>query len=94
MINYLQVEASIKIHPIVDTVCVYADPEKSCTVALIIPVESKMMEYREQLCLNKPCTFEDLCENEAMVDFILKSVKSFVKNDLERFEIPRQIKVS
>ena len=94
MINDFQVEASIKIHPIVDTVCVYADPQKSCTVALIFPVESKMMEYREQLCLNKTCTFEDLCDNEAMVDFILKSVRAFVKNDLERFEIPWQVKVS
>ena len=84
----------MKIHHIVDTVCVYADPEKSCTVALIVPIEAKMMEYQEELCLNNSSSFEDLCENEDVVNLILKSMTALVKNDLERFEIPRQIKVS
>lgn len=84
----------MKMHPIVDTVCVYADPEKSCTVALIVPIKANIMEYQEQLCLNSSISFEDLCENEAVVDFILKSMTSLVKNDLELFETPRQIKVS
>ena len=52
------------------------------------------MDYREQLGVNNSSTFEDLCENEAVVDLILKSMTSLVKNDLQRFEIPRQIKVS
>ena len=80
-------------HPIVDTVCVYADPEKTCTVALIIPAEGKLMDFRDQLCLSNNISMTDLCKNETLVDLVLKDVMATAKNGLERFEIPQQIKV-
>ena len=32
-----KVESEIKIHPVVDSICVHADPTKTATVALVIP---------------------------------------------------------
>ena len=73
-------------------VCVYADPEKTCTVALIIPTEGKLMEFKDELGLINT-TMEDLCKNETLVDLVLKNVTTVAKKGLERFEIPQQIKV-
>ena len=36
-VSLSKVESEIKIHPLVDSVCVHADPTKTATVALIIP---------------------------------------------------------
>ena len=80
-------------HPIVDTVCVYCDPERSSTIALIIPLEEKLLEFKNQLCLEDATTKEELCVNQTMVDMILKSMTMLVKNKLEKFEIPQQIQV-
>ena len=77
----------------VDIVCVYAHPEKTCTVALIIPMEAKLMEFRDQLGLSNMLSKEDICGNEALVNVILESVKAMAKKELEWFEVPQQIKV-
>ena len=87
-------EAAIKVHPIVDTVCVYADPERFCTVAFIIPILDKLLEFRAQIGLNDITSMDELCKNETLADVILKSIRSMVKDQLERFEIPQEIKVS
>lgn len=92
-VSLSKVEAALKVHPLVDTVCVYADPQRTATVALIIPADGKLLEFRDQLCLPNTLSREDLCTNETLVDVILKSVTNFVQNKLERFEIPQQVKL-
>ncbi len=37
-----KVEANLKIHPVVENICVYADPSKNAVVALIVPDEEKL----------------------------------------------------
>ena len=36
-VSLAKVESEIKTHPLVDSICVHADPTKTATVALIIP---------------------------------------------------------
>ena len=84
----------VKLHSIVDTVCVYADPEKTSVVALIVPMDAKLQDIRNQLGLSSSTSKEDLCNNETLVDAVLKEIIEMAKQQLERFEIPRKIKVS
>ena len=87
-------EAVIKLHPIVDTVCVYADPEKTSVVALITPMEAKLHEIRDQLGIASSKSKDDHCNDDDVLDIVLKEMIEMAKPQLERFEIPRQIKVS
>ena len=77
-----------------DTVCVYADSEKSCAVALIIPLEVTLSKFKDQLSLSDITSKEELCTSEKLIDAILKSMTTMVKDKLARFEIPQQITVN
>ena len=90
----IKVEAVIKLHPIVDTVCVYADPEKTFVVALITSMEPKLHEIRDQLGISSSTSKDELCNNDDVQGVVLKEMIEMAKPQLERFEIPRQIKVS
>ena len=87
-------EAVIKLHPIVDTVCVYADPEKTSVVALITSMEPTLHEIRDQLGISSSTSKDELCNNDDVQGIVLKEMIEMAKPQLERFEIPRQIKVS
>jgi long-chain acyl-CoA synthetase len=91
-VSLSKVESEIKIHPLVDTVCVYADPTKTATVALIIPDHSKLLELRDQLnifyCYE---TKEDLYKNPVVIDWVLKDIATYVSRRLENFEVPKGI---
>ena len=91
-VSLSKVESEIKIHPLIDTVCVYADPTKTSTVALIIPDNAKLFELRDQLNITDKCeTKEEVCKNSILIDYVLKDITSFVSRRLEKFEIPKGI---
>ena len=83
----------VKLHSIVDTVCVYADPEKTSVVALIVPMDTKLQDTRNQLGLSSSTSKEELCANETLIDVVLKEIIEMAKPHLERFETPRKIAV-
>ena len=93
-VSLSKVESEIKIHPLVDTICVYADPTKTATVALIIPDNTKLFELRDQLNISDKefrGTKEELCRNPILIDYVLKDIASYVSRRLENFEIPKGI---
>jgi long-chain acyl-CoA synthetase len=91
-VSLSKVESEIKIHPLVDTVCVYADPTKTATVALIVPDNSKLFELRDQLNISDNCsTKEELCKNPILIDYVLKDIATYVSRRLEKFEVPKGI---
>ena len=94
-VSLSKVESEIKIHPLVDTVCVYADPTKTATVALIIPESATLFELKNQLNIpdieNVENKRETLCKNPALIDYVLKDISNYVSKRLERFEIPKAI---
>ena len=83
----------VKLHSIADTVCVYAHPEKTSVVALIVPMDAKLQDIRNQLGLSSSRTKEELCVNETLIDAVLKEIIEMAKPHLEHFEIPRKIAV-
>ena len=91
-VSLSKVESEIKIHPLVDTVCVYADPTKTATVALILPDNAKLFELGDQLNIsNEKETKEKLCNNPEVIDYVLKDISAYVSRRLEKFEIPKGI---
>jgi len=91
-VSLSKVESEIKVHPLVDTVCVYADSTKTATVALIIPDFSKLLELRDQLII--PDNYErneDLCKNPILIDWVLQDVATYVSRRLQNFEVPKGI---
>ena len=102
-VSLSKVESEIKMHWLVDTVCVYASPTKTATVALILPNEEKLFELKEKLNILSPPehaddgkfnhTKEDLCKNDVIVCHVLKDMTKYVSKRLQNFEIPKAVKL-
>ena len=82
-----KVEASLKIHPCVENLCVYADPRKLSTVAIVVP-EKGFMEEKA----GKEGSKEDLCNDPKVVDAVLDALRQQgAQVGLERWEIPKAV---
>ena len=102
-ISLSKVESEIKIHPLVDTVCIYADPTKTATVALILPDGAKLFELKKELNILFPSEHEDddmwnnskedLCKNDMLANHVLKDITKFAAKKLQNFEIPKAVKL-
>ena len=95
-VSLSKVESEIKIHPLVDMVCVYADSCKNATIALIVPDTLKLLELKDRLNLISPNglnTKAELCRNQILVDYVLKDITHYVSRRLQNFEIPKGIRL-
>ena len=91
-VSLVKIENEIKTHPAVEMVCVYADPAKTATVALVIPNEDELFELMNQLKLwNSGDTRKDFYQNQALIECLLKDICHHVSGKLENFEIPKRI---
>ena len=92
-VSLSKVENEIKMHPIVDMVCVYADPTKTATIAFIIPDDAKLCEFANQCNVFSPAGGKraDLCKNQVLKEHILKDITTCVSKRLEKFEVPKII---
>ena len=88
-----KVESVLKIHNLLETICVIAKPSKSYTIAIIVPKHSALMELalvtkNDYSGMN----FEELCIDERIKEEVLKSITSHgLSLGLEKFEIPKKI---
>jgi long-subunit acyl-CoA synthetase (AMP-forming) len=48
------VESLLKIHPLVENICVYGDPSRIHTVALLVPDQPMLMEIANKVSMNSP----------------------------------------
>jgi long-chain acyl-CoA synthetase len=85
-----KVESRLKAHPIVDNVCVYADPTKNSTVALIVPDDPLLHEAATRVLGTSTKSREELCSNPEIVNFIQQSLKTHLRG-LEAFEVPKKL---
>lgn len=73
-----KVEAELKTCAVVENICVYADPSKQFTVALVVPNQ----KHLEDLALNQGVTgvdFEDLCTSPVMEKAVIKELAEHAK---------------
>nr|CAD7567600.1 unnamed protein product [Timema californicum] len=88
-----KVEAEMKTCPVVENICVYGDPTKQYTVALVVPNAVPLSEIAAKVGLTG-LTFEELCVNPAVEKAVLKELAEHGnKSKLQRFEIPAAIKL-
>lgn len=90
-VSLAKVETSLKVHPIVENVCVCADSNRSATVALVVPDEPHLHQVAVKLFGSDERSREELCENPLIVRHVLDSLRNHVSKSLERFEIPRAV---
>ena len=86
-----KVESCLKIHPIVDNICVYADSAKHMTIALIVPDDARLQELAKKLGLATTLAREELCKNAKVIGHVLETLTSHARSNLEKFEIPRAV---
>jgi len=91
-----KVENALKLHPVVENVCVFASPLKTTTVALIVPDEVTLRQIHDrEHGSSSPVTPSrtDLCNDERLRGVVLSELQAKVKGILENFETPRNIRL-
>jgi len=68
-----KVETELKTCPVVENICVYGDPSKQYTVALVVPNPSQLVSLGSRLGLNS-LNFEQLCANQAVEKAVLREI--------------------
>lgn len=84
-----KIEAELKCCPVVDNMCLFADAGKNHTVAIVIP---NLSVLQSMTGTNEP--LDVLCNDSRVTDLALQQITSWgVRARLEKFEIPRRIKL-
>lgn len=87
-----KVESILKIHIVVDNVCVCARPTDSFTTALVVPDETKLKLLASELLVNQDLSHEELCQDPKVVNEVLKQLTSHgLSMGCEKFEVPKAI---
>ncbi len=84
-----KIEAELKTHALVETVCVCANPFKKCTVALVLPLEGRLRDLVGSDAEGR--SMEELCNDEAVTHLVLAVLQAHAVGHLQNFEIPRAI---
>lgn len=90
-----KVESQLKTHPLVDNICVYANSNKTHTVALVVPIKEQLERFAAKLDPNnndKEKDLHDLCEDKTVKEAVAKALGDHGKHHkLEKFEIPTRV---
>ncbi|KAG8232638.1 hypothetical protein J437_LFUL012598 [Ladona fulva] len=88
-----KVETELKRSPLVENICVYGDPTKHYTVALVVPSQPHISQLCKSLGLGN-LTFEEMCLKVEVEHAVLRELEAHGKKcKLEKFEIPAAVKL-
>ncbi|CEF59893.2 AMP-dependent synthetase/ligase domain-containing protein [Strongyloides ratti] len=85
-----KVESNLITNYLVDNICVVVNPQKSHTVALIVPNQNNLTKFAEKMGIVDK-SWEDICNDSRIKDSFVSEIKKFSKPNLERFEIPTKV---
>eukprot|EP00094_Tigriopus_californicus_P004431 TCALIF_04270-PA protein Name:"Similar to Acsl4 Long-chain-fatty-acid--CoA ligase 4 (Rattus norvegicus)" AED:0.08 eAED:0.08 QI:0/0/0/0.66/1/1/3/0/695 len=80
-----KVEAAMKVHPLVENICIYADSSQSATIAIIVPDAVHLSKIQTEVEL----THEEACQNPQVKSQVLSSLRKHASTSLQKFEMPR-----
>ena len=88
-----KVESILKIHRLVDNVCVYARSSESFTVAIVVVDEAKLRAFTSEFInMDNEISIEELCHSKNVIEEVLEDLSYHaLVMGLEKFEIPKQI---
>uniref|UniRef100_A0A672NMJ5 long-chain-fatty-acid--CoA ligase n=1 Tax=Sinocyclocheilus grahami TaxID=75366 RepID=A0A672NMJ5_SINGR len=88
-----KVEAVLKNCALVDNICAYANSEESYVIGFVVPNQKQLLALAERKCVRG--LWEELCNNPVIEEEVLKVItETALTAQLERFEIPRKIRLS
>ena len=90
-VSYGKVEAVLKTHALIESLCLYADPSKDYVVALAVPNLLALAELAGTMAIenNSP---EQLCKDPKILEKVVSTLNSYgIKNGMEKFELPKKI---
>ena len=80
----------MKTNSVVENICVYADPYRSFTVALVVPSKAHLENIAHNL--NKTIPYQMLFEDRDIKEYVLKDLYDHgLRNRLQKFEIPQAV---
>lgn len=92
-VSLAKVETMLKMCPLVDNLCLYADSSKMYTVCLVVPNQKHVQALAKTLGIIAS-EWPFLCENPQIEAAVLKALQNQgAKGKLEKFEIPQKIKM-
>ncbi|XP_048845160.1 fatty acid CoA ligase Acsl3-like isoform X2 [Brienomyrus brachyistius] len=88
-----KVEAMLKNCPLIDNICAYANSDESYVIGFVVPNQKQLTALAEQKGIRG--SWEDICNNPVMEQEVLAIItEAAVSAQLERFEIPKKIRLS
>ncbi|XP_056139266.1 long-chain-fatty-acid--CoA ligase 3a [Lampris incognitus] len=88
-----KVEAMLKNCPLIDNICAYANSDETYVIGFVVPNQKQLLALAEEN--HVPGSWEQLCNNMTMEEVVLKVItEAALAAQLERFEIPRKIRLS
>ncbi|KAF6040391.1 ACSL3 [Bugula neritina] len=87
-----KVEACLKLCPLVDNICLFANSMEMYTVAVVVPNPKNLQELADSLKIS--CDWSDLCSNPEITEHVLKQMKSLAQGTLQKFETPQKISLT
>ncbi|KAM6987627.1 long-chain-fatty-acid--CoA ligase 3a isoform 2-T2 [Tautogolabrus adspersus] len=88
-----KVEAVLKNCSLVDNICAYANSDETYVIGFVVPNQKQLLTLAEQYGIRG--SSEELCNSKAMEELVLKILtEDALTAQLERFEIPRKIRLS
>ncbi|KAH8416743.1 hypothetical protein KR222_000814 [Zaprionus bogoriensis] len=86
-----KVETELKTCSLVENICVYGDPSKQFTVALVVPNKQQLIQLAARIGLiNK--SYKELCSSRTMENAILREISEHARKcKLQNFEVPAAI---
>ncbi|XP_041796150.1 long-chain-fatty-acid--CoA ligase 3a isoform X2 [Chelmon rostratus] len=88
-----KVEAMLKSCPLVDNICAYANSDETYVIGFVVPSQKQLLALADRYSIRG--SWEELCNSKAMEELVLKAItEAALAAQLERFEIPRKIRLS
>lgn len=88
-----KVEAMLKNCALIDNICAYANSDETYVIGFVVPNQKQLLALAEQYGVSGSLT--ELCNNSTMEELVLKVLtEAALAAQLERFEIPRKIRLS
>uniref|UniRef100_A0AAX7V3G6 long-chain-fatty-acid--CoA ligase n=1 Tax=Astatotilapia calliptera TaxID=8154 RepID=A0AAX7V3G6_ASTCA len=88
-----KVEAMLKNCPLIDNICAYANSDETYVIGFVVPNQKHLLALVDQYGIRG--SWEELCNSKAVEELVLRVItEAALAAQLERFEIPRKIRLS
>ena len=90
-VSYGKVEAVLKTHALIESICLFADPSKDYVVAIAVPNVPALKELAETMSIENN-SVEKLCKENKILENVIGTLGTYgLKNGMEKFELPKKI---